>query len=373
MRILMVGLATFDQMAGGSARYLSGLAETMRALGHEVDVRTAAKHVPALGYSERGLLGQMGRSLRRLAIVIPSSFTAVVRTRPDVVNVHFALDGIGAVLGARLTRARVVVNFQGPWAAEAVATGIRGNWRVSTSVRRAIERWVYRRGDACIVLSTAFRNLLIESYGVSPDRIHVIPPGINHSRFAPSSDARAGGTMPFTIVTVRRLVPRMGLDVAIEALAHLNTRLDARLLIAGIGPERERLQELAGRHDLGQRIVFLGRVPDDELPLLYRDAHACIVPSRELEGFGYVALESLAAGTPVIASATGGLVDLLAPLEPRWLCPPDARHLAEVLSELAEAPELFPSRAECTAYAARFDWPEIGRSVERVLVGDQRR
>ena len=367
----MVGLATFDQMAGGSARYLSGLADAMRGLGHEVEVRTAAKHVPAAGYSERGVLGQMVRSLRRLVFVIPSSFAAVLRTRPDVVNVHFALDGIGAVLAARVTRTRVVVNFQGPWAAEAVATGVRGNWRLSTLMRRAIEKWVYRRGDACVVLSKAFRDVLIESYGVSQERIHVIPPGIDHSRFAPAPDEGPGDPPPFTIVSVRRLVPRMGLDVAIEALAHLATSRDARLLIAGTGPERERLEELADRHDLGQRVVFLGRVPDDELPLLYRDAHACIVPSRELEGFGYVALEGLAAGTPVIASATGGLIDLLTPLEPRWLCPLDARRIAEVLAELADHPERFPSRDQCTAYASRFDWPRIARRVEALLLEDQ--
>ena len=128
----------------------------------------------------------------------------------------------------------------------------------------------------------------------------------------------------------------MGLDIAIEALARLPTRLDSRLLIAGTGPERQRLERLAYERDLGDRVVFLGRVPDDELPRLYRQADACVVPSRELEGFGYVALEALAAGTPVIASATGGLVDLLTPLEPRWLCPPDASRFAEVLTELAE-------------------------------------
>ncbi len=103
VRVLMVGLATFDEMAGGSARYLSGLAEATRALGHEVDIVTAARHVPAAGYSERGLLGQVVRSLRRLALVLPSSFVDVIRTRPDVVNVHFALDGIGAVLAAAAT------------------------------------------------------------------------------------------------------------------------------------------------------------------------------------------------------------------------------------------------------------------------------
>ena len=362
----MVGLATFDEMAGGSARYLSGLAGALRARGHEVEIVTAAGHVSTPGYSERGLIGQFVRSLRRIALVIPASLGAVLLGRPEVVNVHFALDGVGAVLGAAATRRRVVVNFQGPWAAEAVATGVRGGWGISTSLRRAIERWVYHRAHACIVLSAAFRDLLVEQYGVPRDRVHVIPPGIDHARFAPSTDD-AARPESFTIVTVRRLVPRMGLDVAIEALARLPTEIDAQLLIAGTGPERERLEQLAHDRNLGDRVAFLGRVPDDELPELYRRGDACVVPSRELEGFGYVALESLSAGTPVIASAIGGLVDLVTPLEPRWLCPPDPGRFAEVLTELAEHPERFPSRARCTAYASTFDWRRIARRVETVF------
>jgi glycosyltransferase involved in cell wall biosynthesis len=369
VKVLMVGLATFDQMAGGSARYLSGLAESMQALGHDVQVVTAATHVRASGYSERGLLGQIARSLRRLVLVIPGSFLTVLRSRPDTVNVHFALDGVGAVLGAVVTGARVVVNFQGPWAAEAVATGVRGRWRLSTWVRRAIESWVYRRADACIVLSTAFRDLLVASYGVPMSRVTVIPPGIDHARFAlpPGVDRSA---QPFTIVTVRRLVPRMGLDIAIEALALMPTDLKARLFIAGIGPERQRLERLARQRGLEDRVALLGRVPDDELSGLYHQADACIVPSRELEGFGYVALEALAAGVPVIASATGGLVDLLEPLEPRWLCPPDASQFAQRLTELAEDAGRFPSRTQCSAYATHFDWPEISGRVASVLFAD---
>lgn len=372
MKVLMVGLATFDQMAGGSARYLSGLAESMQVLGHDVRVVTAATHVRASGYSERGLVGQIARSLRRLVLVIPGSFLTVLRSRPDTVNVHFALDGIGAVLGALVTGARVVVNFQGPWAAEAVATGVRGRWRLSTSVRRGIETWVYRRADACIVLSTAFRDLLVESYGVPMSRVAVIPPGIDHARFAPLSQPDRSAR-PFTIVTVRRLVPRMGLDLAIEALALLPTGLNATLLIAGSGPEHQRLEQLARQRGLAEQVVLLGRVPDDELPHLYHQADACIVPSRELEGFGYVALEALAAGTPVIASATGGLVDLLEPLEPRWLCPPDASRFAQAMTELAEDPGRFPSRVQCSDYATRFDWPQISGRVASVLFGDHLR
>ena len=93
MTILIVGLATFEQMAGGSARHVSGLADGLRRLGHRVIVRTAAGRVPTVGYSERGLPGQVSRMLRRFLLVMPGTFMTVVRARPDVVNSHFALDG----------------------------------------------------------------------------------------------------------------------------------------------------------------------------------------------------------------------------------------------------------------------------------------
>lgn len=372
LRVLVVGLATFDQMAGGSARYLSGLVAGLRRAGHRVDVRTAARHVPTVGYSTAGVIGQVRRALTRFLVVAPASFAAVLGRRPDVVNSHFALDGLPAVLAAGLTRTPVVVTFHGPWALEAVATGRRGGWPLSTRSRHAIEAFVYRRAARCVTLSQAFADVLVHEYGVRPSRITVIPGGLDTQRFAapPARDGartRLGLDSRFTIVTVRRLVPRMGLDLAIDALAELVPDVDAQLVIAGAGPEREALEERARSLALAPRVRLLGRVPDEDLPLLYAAADVCVVPSRQLEGFGYVALEALAAGTPVIAAGTGGLAELVGGLEPRWVVPADSRPLTDAVRALAADPAAYPGRDACAAYARTMDWAAVLPRVEAVL------
>lgn len=369
MTIVVVGLATFEEMAGGSARYLSGLVAGLRRLGHRVEVVTAARHVATVGYSERGFGGQLRRALARFLVVMPRTFATVLFLRPDVVNSHFALDGLPAVLAASITRAPVVVMFQGPWAREAVATGRRGRWPFSTRARRRIERFVYRRAKHCIVLSRAFADVLVAEYGVERSRVRVIPAGIDMRFFTGTPtrrEARRQLALPdrFTIVSVRRLVPRMGLDLAIDALSDMTPESDAQLVIAGTGPDRERLESIARKRGVVERVRFLGRVSDTDLPLLYAAADVCVVPSRELEGFGYVALEALAAGTPVIAVGTGGLTELVGGLEPRWVVPPDGRSIAAAIQALVATPDDYPQRRARQAYAATMDWARV---VPRVV------
>jgi glycosyltransferase involved in cell wall biosynthesis len=359
-------------MAGGSARYLSGVSESLRSQGHEVRVITAGDWIRTRGYTEVGLRGQVERSLRRLAVVMPSIAGAVIRWKPDVVYVHFALDGAAAVLAATIVRRPVVTQFQGPWAAEARASGRRGRWPLSTTLRRTIERYVYRRSVLCITLSEAFAALLAQQYEVQPRKIQVIPGGIDAARFAPQRGRRQvrqelGWPEVLTLVSVRRLVPRMGLDIAIEALPLIGSPPDTRLILVGTGPEEPSLRRLATECGVANRVQFLGRVPDGQLPLIYQAADVCVVPSRELEGFGYVALESLAAGTPVIAAPTGGLSEIIGPLEPRWLVDPDPSRFATAVSQLAADRTAYPSDEECIAYAHRFDWSRIGSEVGRAL------
>ena len=370
MRILMVGLATFDEMAGGSARYLSGLSEALTEAGHEVTVLTGASVVGAPGYSERGLRGQVRRSLVRILVVIPRSGLAVLRGRPDVVNVHFVLDGLGAAIAARLLRIPVVVNFQGPWAAEAVATGRRGRIPGSTALRRAIERWMLRGARRIVVLSTAFRDLLIDEYGIAPGAVRVVPAGIDLREFGPFAVRAAARTrlgLPDrpTIVTVRRLVARMGLDLLLRAVAELPPPVDPTVVIAGTGPEREALGALASDLGIADRVTFLGRVPDEDLRFLYAAGDVCVVPTRALEGFGYVALESFACGTPVIATAIGGLVDLVGAFDPTALTEPTADGLAARIAAFYRAEP--PDRAACRQYAETFGWSTIAPRIEAVF------
>jgi glycosyltransferase involved in cell wall biosynthesis len=371
VKVLMVGLGTFEQMTGGSARYMSGLRDILVSLGHDVRVRTASTVVGSPGYVEVGLRGQVKRSLQRLLIHLPGSALAVVRFRPDVVNSHFALDGLGAVATARLLRIPVVVNFQGPWSGEALASGRRGRFPLSSRFRHWLEGWVYRRASICIVLSRAFGEILTGDFGVKSERVRVIPAGFDPAPFENVSKAAGRERLALdddpTAVSVRRLVPRMGIDIAIRAIARLPREKVSKYLVAGSGPERESLESLAAEAGIADRVVFLGRVSDEDLPWLYAAADFSIVPTRELEGFGYVALESLAAGTPVIATSNGGLVDLVGGLEPRWLTEATPDAVAAAMLNLVDRRSEFADAAACRAYAADFTWAKVGARIAELF------
>jgi len=371
VKICIIGQATFDEDPGGASRHLSGLTQELRAAGHEVHLLTAARFLPTDGSLARGHLGRLLRVAARIAVVTPLSMLFVLRHRPDVVNIHFPLDGLGAVAGAALSRRPLVVTFHGPWALEAAAAADVPSGRLITAARRAIERLVYARAVAHTVMSRAFGDLLVREYDVDARRVTVIAPGIDLARFplVDRHEARDRLGLPDgpTIVTVRRLIPRVGLDLAIRALACMPEASRPLLVIGGTGPERQSLEDLALRTGVKTRVRFLGFVPDDQLVHLYAAGDACVVPSRELEGFGYGALEALAAGTPVVAVSTDGLVELVGGIEPRWLVAPDPGEIAATLELVVGTPDDFPSRAACRVYAAEFAWPRIAARTAAVF------
>ncbi len=147
----------------------------------------------------------------------------------------------------------------------------------------------------------------------------VIPPGVDIERFTPApSDAErrrereALSLDPdrLTVVAVSRLVPRKGFDVLIDAIAMLE--IDVQLVIAGGGRDRKRLEARAQRLGLSPSVRFLGRVPDETLPKVYRAGDVFVMTCRErwggleAEGFGIVFLEAAASGVPAIAGRSGG-------------------------------------------------------------------
>ena len=209
-------------------------------------------------------------------------------------------------------------------------------------------RLLRRRGARLVFASTELRELARTTAPI--DDAIVQPMGIDLARFA--SIARTPAT-PRRIVVAARLVPVKGVDVAIAALAHL--REPAELVIAGDGPARA---ELAARAPAN--VTFLGRV--DAIDPLLRDASCVVVPSRVLangrsEGTPMIALEAIAAGVPVVASAVGGLRDLPATLVP----PDDPRALARAIDQIAT------SRSEIDASsvidATAYDWGVVARRL----------
>ena len=194
----------------------------------------------------------------------------------DVIDLHFALPGLLLVYVGRLRRTPLVVHFHGPWAAESAAEG-QARWVVAA--KRLVERSVYRKAARFVVLSNAFKRTLVEDYRIPPWKIEVIAPGVDLAYFTPGDGQamrqRLGLGDERVVVTVRRLVPRMGHTVLLEAWSDVVRRHNVdtvRLFVVGEGPLRSELEREVDRHRLGNSVQFLGTVEPDVLRDLYRTA-----------------------------------------------------------------------------------------------------
>jgi D-inositol-3-phosphate glycosyltransferase len=174
--------------------------------------------------------------------------------------------------------------------------------------------------DAILASSTAEAEQLVRLYRARPDRIEIVPPGVDHAFFSPGDQrgARVALDLPLdrpVLLFVGRIQPLKGLGVAVAALAALR-RDDAQLVVVG-GPsgaegdaELDRVMKLAAQLGVSERIRLVPPQPHHVLSTYYRAADVCVVPSRS-ESFGLVALEAGACGVPVVAAAVGGLTSLV--------------------------------------------------------------
>lgn len=373
--VLQLGLGWFPESHGGAENVFYHL----------------AGHLPDAGFSVFGLVLGSGaaevESGRRVASFAPPTASlprriaaaragvgaALDRHDPDLVASHFALNTVAALPALR--HRPLVVHFHGPWALESAAEGAGP---LAVRLKFLVERLVYRRAARFIVLSSAFETILRERYRVPDDRIHRVAGGVDAARFAVAEDRRAARAAlgwpqdrP-VILTVRRLVRRMGLPALLDAMAELRARVpDALLMIAGRGPEETALRERIQGLGLEDRVRLLGFVPDARLPLAYRAADLCVMPSQALEGFGLTALESLAAGTPVLVTPVGGLPEVVEGLDGDLVLEGrGAQALAAGLAEALTGRRRLPDSEACRDHARRhFDWPVIAARVGRVYDG----
>jgi glycosyltransferase involved in cell wall biosynthesis len=177
-----------------------------------------------------------------------------------------------------------------------------------------------------VVLSEFMKQRVLAVHGIPGDRVHVIPGAVDVGRFKPAADAAGirrelGLPADRTILlTVRNLVPRMGLDPFVRAVAMVrDTRPGILALIGGEGPLRGELDRLIQQHGVKDRVRLLGFIPEDELPKYYQAADLVVMPTAELEGFGLVTVEALACGTPVVGTPVGATPEILRNLDPGLL------------------------------------------------------
>lgn len=164
------------------------------------------------------------------------------------------------------------------------------------------------------------------------------------------------------VLCARRLEKRMGIDVLISGWPSVVAEHpQAQLVIVGTGTYEGELRTMASESPASSSITFEGRVSDSRLAELYRRSTVTAIPSLSLEGFGLIALESLASGRAPIVTACGGLPDSVIGLDPSLIVPPgDKVVLAERIS--AALSGVRPTPTQCRAHAETFDWRTIART-----------
>jgi glycosyltransferase involved in cell wall biosynthesis len=305
-RALLIGNECISTRVGGLNRYLADLVAALALAGADTRALVVGEPPPC-GPVVRAMSAHAPLVAR---VVAMRAATARLAASANVVDAHFALYAFLPVFTTRLRGRPLVVHFHGPWADESLV-GRGSSWAIP--VKRLVEKAVYRRADRVVVLSHAFGRMVIDRYGVDPKRVVVIPPGVDLERFAPGERSLARHRFDidpedFVVVAARRFEARMGLDTLLRAWRTVQAAEPrAKLLVSGDGPEREHLEALRMGLARPDDVRLLGRLSDDDLVALYQAADCSVVPSRELEGFGLVVLESLACGTPAVVTDAGGL------------------------------------------------------------------
>lgn len=254
--------------------------------------------------------------------------------------------------------------------------------RPEPALRIRVEGEISRQADLLIASTADESAELVRSYGADPERVAVVPPGVDLSMFQPLDREEARRKIDYgtgrLLLFVGRLERLKGVDIAIRALALLRDRShdDVRLVVVGedstdgVESEKERLKLFAACVGVRDRVDFLGSVAHHELPFFYSAADVCVMPSYS-ESFGLVALEAQACGRPVVAADVAGLRSVVRDEVSGYLIGgPDPAAYAERIGRLLDDPELAQQLGRRgRLLAQRFSWTRTADSLESLFEG----
>lgn len=281
----------------------------------------------------------------------------------DILDAHyFYPDGVAAAALAARLKIPFVVTARG--------ADLNRIGRIAGPAKRILA--AAEAAAAVITVSGSLKARLVEMGG-DPAKIHVIPNGVDLRKFHPLADretVRQGyfgrGASGALLVSVGQLIERKGHHLTIAALAQLP---DCRLLIAGEGPERERLARLARRLGVADRVRFLGLLPHRDLPALYGAADVMVLASAS-EGMANVMLESLACGTPVVATPVDGALEIIR--DPDHGALTRERSAAAIADAVRSVLQHAPDRSRVRSYAENYPWSKTAETqiaLYRTLCG----
>jgi glycosyltransferase involved in cell wall biosynthesis len=342
-----------------------------------VEVRRFPMELPAdltygrVAQSRINLMGKFAR-IAVMARYMEAQYQATVAAArehgADVIHAHWAIPtGPAAVQAARKLRLPCVITMHG---GDVYVNPEQGYDFPTRWYVRPPLRWTLRHADALTAITDDCRQHALRA-GAPPESVHLVFNGTDLRRFSPAPGPKPVHPEygPQMVFACRQLFPRKGIRFLIEAAAKLAPRFpDLRVVVAGDGFERPELVRLAETLGIGNRVTFLGWVPNSELPPYYRAAAISVIPSLE-EGFGIPAAEAMGCETPVVASDAGGLPEVVEHGVTGLIVPRgDSAALAEAMGSLLAD----PARRAAMGRAGRerslrlFDWDRTAEQFEQI-------
>ncbi|WP_235726564.1 glycosyltransferase family 4 protein [Methylocaldum szegediense] len=339
MRVGLVG--PLPPPSGGMANQTRQLMELLRSRGIDVIlVQTNEPYRPAWVGKFRGI-----RAIPRLIAYIAK--LRRVATQVDVLHImansgwSWHLFAAPALWTAWFYKVPAVLNYRGGEAERFFSRSFR-------LVRPSLEK------ASLIVVPSGFLKAVFGRFGVDTT---IVPNIVNLRRFGPRSELSAIDPSRPHIVVARNLEPIYGLTTAIRAFALLlQEKPEARLSIAGSGPQRRVLEDLASQLGISENVTFTGRLSPEEMADLYRKCDVMLNPST-VDNMPNSVLEALAAGLPVVSTNVGGVPYIVENKKTAMLVDPeDPTAMAESLLRVISDASLYRTLAENgLAHVAKFD------------------
>ncbi|HHW13761.1 MAG TPA: glycosyltransferase family 4 protein [Firmicutes bacterium] len=381
MRILMLSWEYPPKVVGGLARHVQELSEALAERGHEVHVLTSECAGEPQDAQRSGVWVHRTRS----------GYPATTDFYTSVLNLNFAMLERALALGPALEPALLHAH---DWLVAYAAAALKHAWRrpllatihatewgrnggLHNDLSRRIsdaEWWLAYEAWRVIACSYHMRDEIHGIFQVPRDKLVVLPNGVRRKLFrrtaaAPAVRARFAGPGEKLVLFVGRLVREKGPDVLLEAVPKiLRYAPGTRFVLAGTGPLAQELRERAAALGVADRVSLPGFVDDATRNALLATADVAVYPST-YEPFGIVALEAMAAGTPVVVSDTGGMAEIVVHgVNGLKAFPGDPNSLADNVLTLLHQPDLARELAEQALEDVRecYDWAGIARGTEAV-------
>ncbi len=387
MKILHLASEYPPQKVYGLGRFVQDLAVEQARQGHEVHVVTNSlggrdheimdrgAHVHRVDFPPPPKPPDSGATVTQFNVqLIERVFKDGICPDADVVNAHDWLTSLACSVVAKRLGAGFVVTIH-----DLVVGKSLGELDNDFKYAGNVEHWACREADRLICVSEHTRREAIERYGALPERAFAVHNAVSEENFpCPKPEElaefrrRLAGDDEKIVLYVGRLDREKGVDVLLRAFARVVHRGQrARLVIAGTGSLEEELRKASAEQGIQEAVTFAGYVMADELSRLYRSAQVLCVPSL-YEPFGIVALEGMICGLPVVASATGGLTEIIDDGASGWLVPPGNENaLANALSCVLEEAGVAQRLASSGQRRVRevFTWERVAKQIQSIYGG----